>query len=37
MNDYISKPVQVESLIAALMRSRKAIEMMGKVEGEGIT
>jgi signal transduction histidine kinase/CheY-like chemotaxis protein len=32
MDDYISKPVQVESLVAALQRSRKAREIMGEVE-----
>ena len=34
MDDYISKPVQVDSLIAALKRSPKAVEMQQEVKGE---
>jgi CheY-like chemotaxis protein len=35
MNDYISKPVQVDTLVAALKRSRKAVELMGRTEEQG--
>jgi len=33
MDDYISKPLQVDTLVAALKRSRKAVELMGQAEG----